>query len=93
MPMPNRDTHKDMFEKCINVRFEGPYNTTSINNRFLPIKDVPRDSAIFSVDDDVLVSCDSLMFAFEVISINFYPRPAFANIIYTVATFRTYCCG
>lgn len=69
MPMPNSSTHKDMFEKCINVRFEGPYNTTSINNRFLPIKDVPRDSAIFSVDDDVLVSCDSLMFAFEVNSI------------------------
>ena len=66
VPIPSVETHRELFEKCVDVRFEGPHNTTSINNRFLPIPDVIENSAIFSVDDDVLVSCDSLLFAFEV---------------------------
>ena len=68
--MPNEETHRHLFNRCVEVKFEGPHNSTSINNRFKPIADVPKDSAIFSVDDDVLVSCDSLAFGFEVKSLN-----------------------
>lgn len=35
----------------------------NLNNRFKPIKDL-RTDAIFSVDDDVIVPCDALDFAF-----------------------------
>ena len=66
VPMPTKHTHEDLFSACVDVGFLGPHNTTSINNRFLPIDDVPKNSAVFSVDDDVLVSCESLAFAFEV---------------------------
>lgn len=37
----------------------------NLNNRFKPIKNL-RTDAIFSVDDDVLVPCDVLDFAFTV---------------------------
>ncbi|XP_021730193.1 glycosyltransferase family 64 protein C4-like isoform X2 [Chenopodium quinoa] len=37
----------------------------NLNNRFKPIKDL-RTDAIFSVDDDVIVPCDALDFAFTV---------------------------
>lgn len=36
----------------------------SLNNRFKPLPDV-RTDAIFSVDDDLLVPCETLEFAFE----------------------------
>jgi len=40
------------------------YRTSSINNRFRPIPNI-KTHAIFSVDDDVLVSCASLQRAVE----------------------------
>lgn len=37
----------------------------NLNNRFKPIKDL-RTDAIFSVDDDVIVPCSTMDFAFSV---------------------------
>jgi len=45
------------------VRFER-HATDSLNNRFKPLTMITTE-AVFSVDDDVLFSCDDLMFAFE----------------------------
>ena len=39
--------------------------TTSLNNRFRPLK-TPRSDAVLSVDDDIRVDCEDLMFALEV---------------------------
>lgn len=36
----------------------------SLNNRFKPLADI-RTEAVFSVDDDLLVPCQTLEFAFE----------------------------
>lgn len=47
-----------------NFRFE-LNEEDNLNNRFKPIKDLKND-AIFSVDDDVIVPCSTLNFAFTV---------------------------
>ena len=64
---PENETPKSTRKKAI---FATPPvgNPTSLNNRFLPLpagggRDVYR--AVFSVDDDVLVSCKSLKLAFD----------------------------
>ena len=40
------------------------HEKNSINNRFVPLKGVGTD-AIFNVDDDMIVDCRSVLFAFE----------------------------
>ncbi|CAL4966494.1 unnamed protein product [Urochloa decumbens] len=51
------------------VRFEtsngGGAGDSSLNNRFRPIRGLATD-AVFSVDDDVIVPCSTLRFAFDV---------------------------
>nr|ATO91431.1 UDP-glycosyltransferase [Fallopia multiflora] len=47
-----------------NLRFD-LNEEDNLNNRFKPIKDL-RTDAIFSIDDDVIVPCDTLDFAFSV---------------------------
>ncbi|GAQ83597.1 Acetylglucosaminyltransferase [Klebsormidium nitens] len=54
--MPGSD---DSVEVKFDVHLED-----SLNNRFKPLPDV-RTEAIFSVDDDLLVPCETLEFAFE----------------------------
>ncbi|KAG2608398.1 glycosylinositol phosphorylceramide mannosyl transferase 1-like isoform X2 [Panicum virgatum] len=46
------------------VRFE-INEADSLNNRFRPIRGLPTD-AVFSVDDDLIVPCSTLRFAFDV---------------------------
>jgi len=48
----------------VNFRFN-VNEENNLNNRFKPIKDLTND-AIFSIDDDVIVPCDTLDFAFSV---------------------------
>ena len=40
------------------------HEKNSINNRFVPLKGV-RTDAVFNVDDDMIVDCRSVLFAFE----------------------------
>jgi len=40
------------------------HEKNSINNRFVPLNGL-RTQGVFNVDDDILVSCDSLQFGFE----------------------------
>ena len=54
----SRSAHKPNFTFGINEE-------DNLNNRFKPIKDLSTD-AIFSVDDDVIVPCRTLDFAFTV---------------------------
>ena len=54
----SQTAHKPNFRFDINEE-------DNLNNRFKPIKDLSTD-AIFSVDDDVIVPCPTLDFAFTV---------------------------
>ncbi|CAL5050070.1 unnamed protein product [Urochloa decumbens] len=50
----------------VRVRFEtGGGGDSSLNNRFRPIRGLAAD-AVFSVDDDLIVPCSTLRFAFDV---------------------------
>ena len=55
------------------------HNEDNLNTRFKPLEDIATN-AIFSVDDDVVVPCDTLAFAFTVWSsaresmVGFVPR-------------------
>ncbi|CAL5040391.1 unnamed protein product [Urochloa decumbens] len=54
----------------VRVRFEtsnngGSAGDSSLNNRFRPIRGLDAD-AVFSVDDDLIVPCSTLRFAFDV---------------------------
>ncbi|XP_058205532.1 glycosylinositol phosphorylceramide mannosyl transferase 1-like [Rhododendron vialii] len=54
----SQTAHKPNFKFVLNEE-------ENLNDRFKPIKDL-RTDAIFSVDDDVIVPCDTLDFAFTV---------------------------
>ncbi|CAJ1952568.1 unnamed protein product [Sphenostylis stenocarpa] len=56
--LKSQKAHKSNFRFYINEDYES-------NSRFRPIKDLKAD-AIFSVDDDVIVPCSTLDFAFSV---------------------------
>ncbi|CAN6192925.1 unnamed protein product [Urochloa humidicola] len=53
------------FETTSNGGGGGGGGDTSLNNRFRPIRGLVAD-AVFSVDDDVVVPCSTLRFAFDV---------------------------
>ena len=71
---PPSDSLKAHLEKLVSseshgvrkpsLRFE-VYEEDNLNNRFKPIEDLKND-AVFSVDDDVIVPCRTLDFAFTV---------------------------
>lgn len=58
MVSKSQKAHKPNFRFDINADYES-------NSRFRPIEDLKTD-AIFSVDDDVIVPCSTLDYAFSV---------------------------
>ncbi len=62
---PQRLTAKYKKWKLPTVGFQRQI-TTSLNNRFRPLSDVPHSEGVFAVDDDMRVPCDDLDTAFDV---------------------------
>ena len=57
---------------------------SSLNSRFLPLPDL-NTTAVLSVDDDLLIDCDSVLFAFQLwqsapdAMVGFHPRMHLVN--------------
>lgn len=62
--VPQECCDKDWFSGKKRVYYD-KYETTSLNNRFVPPEGLSTD-AVFAVDDDIRVPCSDLDFAYEV---------------------------
>jgi len=62
---PQRLTAKYKQWKVPSVGFQRQVST-SLNNRFRPLSDVPHSEGVFAVDDDMRVPCDDLDTAYDV---------------------------
>jgi len=62
---PQRLTAKYKQWKVPSVGFQ-KQASTSLNNRFRPLLDVPHSDGVFAVDDDMRVPCDDLDTAYDV---------------------------
>lgn len=61
---PQEATDRQWFSSKKPVYYD-KYETTSLNNRFIPPEGLATD-AVFAVDDDIRVPCADLEFAHEV---------------------------
>jgi hypothetical protein len=62
--VPQECCDKEWFSGKKRVYYD-KYETTSLNNRFVPPEGLSTD-AVFAVDDDIRVPCSDLDFAYEV---------------------------